>query len=212
MLSTPDVIYLYYKNQSIYHKKMKLQKTFLLFPLLALCLLLPQYSYAVALNQSADGAITKEVTEAPPTESPVCNLEANILAIEKNPANGDYYDVSIEVNSVNISRASEPSACDANYGEQIRKSGLTLKTSEYLKQVVQKGDIIRAKVRFTGDGTLTGYFLSDIQITGQVDDKGQTATAAKAASTEKVIGAVSILTIMVLAGMIYSSRKRTTNS
>lgn len=192
---------------------MKSQKTFLLFPLLALSLLSPQYSHAIALDQSAtDETVTKEVTEAVPIQSPVCNLEAAVLTAEKNPDNPDYYDVNVDVKNINISEASEATACNADYGEQIRKSGLILKTSDYLKQAVKKGDVIRAKVRFGSDGTLTGYFPSSIEVTGQVSDKGQTATAAKNDSTRRVIEAVSLLTILVLAGMIYSSRKRTTNS
>lgn len=192
---------------------MKPQKPFLLFPLLAFSLLSPQYSHAIALDQSAmSGTVTKEVTEAAPIQSPICNLEANVLTAEKNPDNPDYYDIGVDVNSINISEASEATACSADYGEQLRKSGLILKTSDYLRQAVKKGDVIRAKVRFGSDGILTGYFPSSIEITGQVSDNGQTATAAKNDSTRRVIESVSLLTILVLAGMIYSSRKRTTNS
>lgn len=191
---------------------MKSQKTFLLLPLLVLSLLSPQYSHAAALEQSKPNAVTKEVTEAPPIQSPVCNLEATVLTAEKNPDNPDYYDIGVDVNSINISEASEATACSADYGEQLRKSGLILKTSDYLRQAVKKGDVIRAKVRFGSDGILTGYFPSSIEITGQVSDNGQTATATKNDSTRRVIESVSLLTILVLAGMIYSSRKRTTNS
>ena len=204
------------------------QKINLLLPLLALSLLSPQFSQALALSQEdatipEDKAAVNQETDVSSVPGPICILDATVRTVRKNSANPDYYDVSFKINGINAAEVNATSPCDESYATQIEKSGQIIKASDYLKQAIQEGDNIKTEVEFANDGILTGYFLSNILVTNQ-SDKIQSQTSQEEAavaaannqsannkndSFRKLIGAFSLLTILILAGMIYSTRDKT---
>ena len=207
---------------------MKSQKAFLSFSLFALALLSPQFSQALAPSQenatiSTDETATNQETDVSSVPGPICILDATVRTVQKNSLNPDYYDVNLKINGISAAEANATSLCDESYAAQIEKSGQVIETSDYLKQAMQEGDSIKAEVESANDGTLTGYFLSNILIANQSDkiqsQTGQEESAVAAAnnqpannkndSFQKLIGAFSLLTILILAGMIYSARDKT---
>lgn len=200
---------------------MELKKTDLLFLAFALILLAPQNSHAIALSKDVAAATpTEAVTETPPSEGPECNIEATVRSIQQNATHSEYYDVSVEINGINATETDTVSVCSQNYANQIEKTGQILKASLYQEKAIREGDGIKAQVKFEGDGTMSGYFLKDIQIIRQSDietpnqtgDEDNTADDAilvkKNDSTKMLFASLTILTLFALSAMIYSTREK----
>lgn len=200
---------------------MKTHKINFLLPFFALTLILPQYSFAAYKdNQSGDEPLPTETVETPPEESRLCNITATVHAIQQNTDHPDYYDVRVEITGINASGTTAATACDKEYATQIERAGQILKVADYLEQNIKENDNIKAEVQFTRSGELTGYFLNGIQIVEQTvaTSQGQTSQTATAVSGEtksekessimSFIKAFSLITIAILAFMVYSSRDK----
>lgn len=200
---------------------MKTHKINFLLPFLALTLILPQYSFAAYRDtQSEEKPLSMETVETPPEESRLCNITATVHAIQKNTDHPDYYDIRTEITGINASGTIDPTACNEEYAAQIERTGQILKVADYLEQNIKENDNIKAEVRFTSSGELTGYFLNGIQIVEQTvaTSQGQTSQTAAAVSGEtksekessimSFIKAFSLITIAILAFMVYSSRDK----
>lgn len=200
---------------------MELKKTDLLFLALALVLLAPQNSHAIALSKDSAATPSAEAAaETPPSEGPACNLEATVRSIQQNAEKPEYYDVSVEINGINATEPDTVSVCSQNYANQIEKTGQILKASLYQEKAIREGDGIKAQVQFEGDGTMSGYFLKDIQIIRQSDIQvpNQTETEDYTAddgvlikendSTKMLFASLTILTLFALSAMIYSTREK----
>ncbi|MDD3006653.1 MAG: hypothetical protein PHX30_03680 [Candidatus Pacebacteria bacterium] len=168
--------------------------------------------------------VSAEVTEAPPTESPICDITATVRSIQKN-INPNYYDIRIEITDINAVNDDDTSTCNKNYAAQIDRAGQILDIDDYPEQGMEENDNIETKVQFTSDGELSGYFLTEIQLIDRNDDEILNESESESQDqTENIpitetsdykndyfmsfIKAFSLLTIVILAFMVYASRDK----
>jgi len=218
---------------------MKAQTTVLIFLLFASVLLMPHHSLAVAEDNDAITAeeraslraieesyaaeetessyrISGEAAQNPIIANPICNIEATVTSIETNADNPAYYNTKIDIKNMTVSQAVTESACGGVYRKQIEKTGQIMPASEYQKEAIKAGDDIRAQVEFKDDGTMKGYFLSNVTVTSpapepaapQETEQKNNSMQEKKDSTNTLIGAFSLLTLVILVGMIYAARDK----
>jgi hypothetical protein len=163
---------------------------------------------------------TGEAVNNPTITNPVCNMEATVTSIGVSAANPDYYDVKVEIKNMTVSQATTESACGGVYQRQIEKTGQIMRASDYQNEPVEVGDDINAQVQLMDEGDIQGYFLSNTTVTssaapaaaaqGTAEDNN--SIEEKADSTKILIGAFSLVTLLILVGMIYASRDKSKKS
>lgn len=218
---------------------MKVRMTASFFFFLLPALLLPHCSLAVAEDNDAitdkDKAALQAIEKAYAAEesgddsqtvpsaaavsdikNPVCNMEATVTSVGINQENPAYYDLKVEIRNLTVSQATAATACGGIYKKQIENTGQLMRTSDYEKEPVNVGDDIKAQVQFNRDGSLQGYFLSNIAVTSPIasaaavtkTDQPADSRGAEEGSTKNIIAAFSLLTLVILVGMIYASRDK----
>lgn len=182
-----------------------------LFLTLVLALITPLRSEATTLSN--------QTTEAPPSESPTCEIQG--IVSEINEKNGDlsYYDVKLKITGIAGYKPSvQEAACNENYSSQIEKAGQILFKSEYDTTPIKKGDSIKALVVFSAENTLAGYFLHDIQVTQENQDvSASNQTLPNPVSiidkdySKIILASVAIVAILILLILYryFKKKKRT---
>jgi len=120
--------------------------------------------------------VSQTVNSVPAPPSPTCEIIAIVLNIQKvgavihkdfveHPQKLlEYYKVKLDILNITTYKQEGVGSCDTSYIEKVEKSGAILTLVEYEKNPIEKGQKIKAKIRFGGDERFSGYFLSDIQI------------------------------------------------
>ncbi len=117
-------------------------------------------------------SIFKTVNAVVVAPSPICEITAEVLEIEKtrtqrpdiSPENQtDYYSVKLNVSSITTYKQISERLCDADYIELVEKAGAILLLTEHNKNPIKEGQKIQTKVQFKGDAWFGGYFLSNTQ-------------------------------------------------
>jgi len=196
---------------------MKNKRLLLVLALIGL-LSLPQDSSANALSRDTEAApaasAEENVATAADDSSPACIIEGTVRTVRQNTASPDYYDVSIELSGISAVSGEGAGNCDGKYASQIEKAGQILRASDYLKKAIKEEDGVKAKITFGSDGNMTGFFLSDIQITDEAatlaDKKIDTTKTAKKDddSTKMLFGALGLVLVFTLSAMVYSTRTK----
>ncbi len=171
-------------------------------------------------HAAEEDAADFKATETAPRESgmknPVCNMEATVTSVEANAANPAYYVVKTEIKNITVSQATSESACDGAYQRQLEKAGQIMKASDYQSEPVKAGDDINARVQFAAEEGMQGYFLSNVAVTSSAapaaeanDEPGKSGSMEKKEdSTKTLIGAFGLVTLLMVAGIIYASRDK----
>lgn len=171
---------------------------------------------AYAAEETEDSQVKPTDSQASEIRNPVCNMEATVTSVGANTENPAYYDVKVEIKNMTVSQATTGSACGGIYQRQIEKTGQIMKASDYQNEPLDAGDDINAQVQFVTEGGMQGYLLSNIVVTSSATPAAGAQDAAekddsgekKADSTKALVGAFSLVTLLILVGMIYLSRDK----
>lgn len=122
---------------------------------------------------------------SPVVPGPVCRVTFEVLEVKRrevvpdravgevirgNDVGFEYYQVSLDGQSIATDLSQGDVECDSKYLQSLEDSGAILLPDDYQEVPLSKGAKVGAKVNYSGDEWFAGYFLSSVEIVEDLAD------------------------------------------